>query len=354
MAISQYLIGSAQPGPEHWSDYENRLLQFFRAMESQGMPIAASSHYRDPNRQAQLFAAAIKKYGSPEAARKWVSDPDGGYPHGQGASDLAYNGARLGSPGTEKAVSLAHQLAPQFGLQFRMGHEPWHIEPASASGYGGSEPAGLPSQQDITAYITQAAQARGIDPQTALTVAAGEGLYAKPSEGWQSFVKNQSGPNGREDSWGVYQLLMSHNGKPMGVGYDMFQKTGIDPRNPANWQPSIDYALDYAATNGWGSWYGAKAKGVGNWDGINGAKAIGISGGTPGTFAPDSGMPAQAFGMGPEPSPNAPQTLSLPQSGYDSLLEAYRQQLAANTPGAQKGDKQVRSAYSTESSIIRY
>lgn len=136
-----------------------------------------------------------------------------------------------------------------------------------------------PTQAEIMAYIVQAARARGIDPNTALLVARGEGLNAKPQEGWQSFVKNKNGPNGREDSWGIYQLLKSHNGKQMGVGHDMLTKTGIDPENPANWQPSIDYALDYAAKNGWSAWYGAKAKGVDKWEGIKGARAIGISGG---------------------------------------------------------------------------
>lgn len=136
-----------------------------------------------------------------------------------------------------------------------------------------------PTQAEIMAYIVDAARKRGIDPQTALLVARGEGLNARPQEGWQSFVPNKNGPNGREDSWGIYQLLKSHNGKKMGVGHEMLTKTGIDPQNPANWQPSIDYALDYAAKNGWSAWYGAKAKGVDKWEGIKGAKAIGISGG---------------------------------------------------------------------------
>lgn len=134
-----------------------------------------------------------------------------------------------------------------------------------------------PTQAEIMAYIVEAARARGIDPNTALLVARGEGLNAKPQEGWQSFVKAKDGPNGREDSWGIYQLLKSHKGKKMGVGHDMLTSTGIDPENPANWQPSIDYALDYAAKNGWSAWYGAKAKGVSNWQGIKGARAIGIS-----------------------------------------------------------------------------
>ena len=134
-----------------------------------------------------------------------------------------------------------------------------------------------PTQAEIMAYIVQAAKARNIDPQIALRVASGEGLSARPAEGWQSFVKASKGPNGREDSWGVYQLLKSHEGKPMGVGHEMLTNTGIDPADPTNWQPSIDYALDYAAKNGWSAWYGAKAKGVGPWEGVKNAKAIGVT-----------------------------------------------------------------------------
>jgi len=159
-----------------------------------------------------------------------------------------------------------------------------------------------PTQAEIMAYIVQAAKARGIDPQIALRVASGEGLNARPSEGWQSFVPNKDGPNNREDSWGIYQLLKSHKGKKMGVGHEMLTTTGIDPQNPANWQPSIDYALDYAAKNGWSAWYGAKAKNVGKWDGIKGAKAIGISGGGDGPAAQMS--MTSADGEPPAPGPS--------------------------------------------------
>mgnify|MGYP002140046610 FL=1 len=41
------------------------------------------SGYRSPERQAQLWDAALKKYGSPEAARKWVAPP-GRSQHGHG------------------------------------------------------------------------------------------------------------------------------------------------------------------------------------------------------------------------------------------------------------------------------
>ncbi len=71
---------------------------------------------RSPERQAQLFAAAVKKYGSPAAARKWVAPP-GRSRHQTGA---AYD---LGGD-----LALAAQLATKYGLHRPMAHEPWHFE----------------------------------------------------------------------------------------------------------------------------------------------------------------------------------------------------------------------------------
>jgi hypothetical protein len=95
-------------------------------------PISVSSGYRSPELQRQLFANAIRKYGSEQAARKWVAPPGKSrHNHGTGA-DL-----RFGSP---EARQWAHANAARFGLNFRMGHEPWHIEYAGdLSGGGGTE-----------------------------------------------------------------------------------------------------------------------------------------------------------------------------------------------------------------------
>lgn len=75
------------------------------------------SGYRSVEEQEALWAEAVAQYG-PDEARNWVAPP-GKSNHNRGfAADL------------DGDLDLAHQLAPQFGLSFPMGHEPWHIEPA--------------------------------------------------------------------------------------------------------------------------------------------------------------------------------------------------------------------------------
>lgn len=82
--------------------------------------IGINSGYRDNARQAQLYAAALKKYGSPEAARKWVAPP-GHSRHNEGeAIDLALRNAA--------AVAFAHQHAAEYGLTFPLSNENWHVE----------------------------------------------------------------------------------------------------------------------------------------------------------------------------------------------------------------------------------
>lgn len=110
----------------------------------------------------------------------------------------------------------------------------------------------------IASYITQAALKRNIDPSIALAVAKSEGGLSS----WNlqsSYMKNGI----REPSFGPYQLYM--NG---GLGNAFMSKTGLDPRMAANGPAGVDFALDYASKNGWGSWYGAAKSGIGNWDGI--------------------------------------------------------------------------------------
>lgn len=104
------------------------------------------SGYRSPERQAQLYAAALQKYGSPEAARKWVAPP-GKSEHNKGfAADLAFDGAGTTaklSPAGQAAMQWAHANASKFGLVFPLGNEPWHVEAAGArSGAAGSQIAG--------------------------------------------------------------------------------------------------------------------------------------------------------------------------------------------------------------------
>lgn len=83
--------------------------------------ISIYSGFRSPEHQKRLWDRALKKYGSANAARMWVAPP-GKSRHNKGtAADLRY-----ASPDMRK---WAHKNAGKYGLHFRMGHEPWHIEP---------------------------------------------------------------------------------------------------------------------------------------------------------------------------------------------------------------------------------
>lgn len=82
------------------------------------------SGYRSPELQAQLWADALAKYGSPEAARHWVAPP-GKSEHNMGnAADLSFSDS--------SARDWFHQNASQFGLSFPLSNEAWHIEDSSA------------------------------------------------------------------------------------------------------------------------------------------------------------------------------------------------------------------------------
>ena len=85
-----------------------------------GGKVKIKSGTRSPQRQAQLWADALKKYGSPEKARKWVAPP-GHSKHELGlAADLAYADAAT--------KTWVHQNAARFGLVFPLSNEDWHIE----------------------------------------------------------------------------------------------------------------------------------------------------------------------------------------------------------------------------------
>ena len=84
--------------------------------------VSIGNSYRSPERQAQLWQAALKKYGSAEKARKWVAPP-GKSNHGRGlAADLKYNGID---------PKIVHAAAAELGLHFPLAHENWHVEPIS-------------------------------------------------------------------------------------------------------------------------------------------------------------------------------------------------------------------------------
>jgi hypothetical protein len=111
------------------ADFSQRLTQMILDARAQGVDLGVGSGYRSYEKQEKLWQQALKKYGSPEKARKWVAPPGGSF-HNKGlAVDLNANGQFLGKDANSKATEWAHANAKKYGLHFRMGHEPWHIEP---------------------------------------------------------------------------------------------------------------------------------------------------------------------------------------------------------------------------------
>ena len=105
-------------------DFACRLAKFLAKFPS----VCINSAYRSPETQAILFRNAVAKYGSEAAARKNVAPP-GRSMHNKGlAADLC------------NLPVNAKSEASKDGLTFRMGHEPWHIEPNGA--VSGSQPDG--------------------------------------------------------------------------------------------------------------------------------------------------------------------------------------------------------------------
>lgn len=112
------------------------------------------SGYRSVERQQELWDEAVKKYGSPEAARKWVAPP-GNSQHNHGnAVDIWYNGVRL-DKAPKEVRDWVHQNAAAYGLRFPMSWESWHIEPAGARG-GGPGSTAVATTDGVT-YRAQAA-----------------------------------------------------------------------------------------------------------------------------------------------------------------------------------------------------
>ena len=109
---------------------------------------------------------------------------------------------------------------------------------------------------DLEAWTRAEAVRLKIDPDIAVRVANTEGGFADPTR------QNMQG----QPSYGPFQLYIGGPENP-GLG-DLALQHGIDPRNPRHARAGITFALEHAAQNGWGSWYGAAANGIGDWDGI--------------------------------------------------------------------------------------
>ncbi|MFA5897853.1 MAG: D-alanyl-D-alanine carboxypeptidase family protein [Hyphomicrobium sp.] len=128
--LSQFAVGGAQR-PDSFSGLQPEFRTALSSMFADAPPdiqakLRIGSGFRSPQRQAELWDQALKKYGSPEAARKWVAPP-GRSQHNHGnASDLKYL-----DPSAQK---WAHENAARYGLAFPLANENWHIEMANARG----------------------------------------------------------------------------------------------------------------------------------------------------------------------------------------------------------------------------
>ena len=154
-------------------------------IDASGGRLGVGSGYRSEAEQAALWADAVARYGSEDAARQWVAPP-GKSNHGRGiAADLAFL--------TDDATDWAHANASRFGLVFPMDWEPWHIEPADArdgsppEAYtttppGSTDPRAATNRFDL-AYQLQTLNSLMMSPQSTMssgTVNAGTGGALAP------------------------------------------------------------------------------------------------------------------------------------------------------------------------------
>lgn len=208
------------------------------------------------------------------------------------------------------------------------------LPPQSAAAPSKGDPRGMAN------YIRERAAAYGINPEVALRVARSEGLGT-----FQSSVPKtgKGGYNGREDSWGAFQLYMGG-----GLGNQFQKETGLDPRDPKNEKAGIDFALKHAAKNGWGAFHGAANTGIGAWDGIGkdaAAKAsqtqvLQHTGGSSTGMDPEALTPSMHVGRNtPDELTPAfgPYTVPEPEPPATAVAAAAPTPAAAEAPAAGKG-----------------
>lgn len=111
---------------------------------------------------------------------------------------------------------------------------------------------------DVVAYIMKSAREHGIDPNIALRVAKSEGLA-----GYDPTKPDRGGDGG--SSFTPFQLHYGGINPAMphaGLGDVFTKETGLDARDPKNWQAAIDFSMRQVRKGGWGPWMGAKASGI--------------------------------------------------------------------------------------------
>ena len=125
-------LGKLVQPPRRPQHLDKQLVARFNAARtvgaSHGYTIAIRSGWRSVNHQQQLFDAAVKKYGSAQAATKWVLPPkDSMHTFGL-AIDVKYAG------NIRSASYWFQKYSSHFGLCRRYQNEWWHYEPLVSPG----------------------------------------------------------------------------------------------------------------------------------------------------------------------------------------------------------------------------
>lgn len=146
------------------SDFRDNLAKLIIAAREAGHNISVASGFRTNERQRQLFAEAVQKYGSEAEARKHVA-PEGKSFHNKGsAADLSFDGGVFNQTTASQvaARNWAHSNASRFGLTFPIG-EAWHIEPEGQRGQSTMGDPDTSSLEEAAANKSAAARQKAAD-----------------------------------------------------------------------------------------------------------------------------------------------------------------------------------------------
>jgi hypothetical protein len=161
--------------------FRNRVNALLHDPDAIAMGVTVVSAFRSDAKQAELFAAAVKKYGSKSAARKWVAPP-GHSNHGPRvdaagkepgpfgvAVDFGVRGVHaLSGQWPQTLDTRMRDLGRKYGLKRPMAWEDWHYEfdPTTRTRWDGgaqpttqeeddmADPAVLKVLNDISAHLT--------------------------------------------------------------------------------------------------------------------------------------------------------------------------------------------------------
>jgi hypothetical protein len=172
--------------------------------------ITINSGARSIERQAELWKAAVARYGSEAAARRWVAPPGRSQHNFGNAADLGFADAAT--------RSWAHENAERYGLRFPLGNEPWHVETANAR-TGGVNAA----LDEMTTKMKNASGA--IDTMATKSIDAGDHL-AKGIGKLGTVLQQAQGAGGLGS---IARLFMG------GIGSGSFWGSGAGGAGVASW-----------------------------------------------------------------------------------------------------------------------